>query len=107
MKGAKRGMEIILTFFLKKDLIQGSFVILVQKWYVIITFWICSQICTIKGTKKYMKIFIVIFLRKNLIWRNLIFLGCFLLLDLVRSKLSQAIVTNGSLSSQDIIRIHD
>ena len=39
MKGAKRDMEIILIVFLeKKYIIQGSFVILVQKWYLIITF---------------------------------------------------------------------
>ena len=39
MKGAKRDMEIILIVFLeKKNIIRGSFVILVQKWYLIITF---------------------------------------------------------------------
>ena len=38
MKGAKRDMEIILMVFLKKDLIQGSFVIFPQKWYVLLPF---------------------------------------------------------------------
>ena len=38
MKGVKRDMEIILMVFLKKDLIQGSFVIFPQKWYVLLPF---------------------------------------------------------------------
>ena len=38
--------------FLEKDPIQGSFVILVQKWYVIITFWICSQVFLILQNKR-------------------------------------------------------
>ena len=51
-KGAKKKMEIILMVFLEKDPIQGSFVILVQKWYVIITFWICSQVFLILQNKR-------------------------------------------------------
>ena len=38
--------------FLEKDPIQGSFVILAQKWYVIITFWICSQVFLILQNKR-------------------------------------------------------
>ena len=51
-KGAKKNMEIILMAFLEKDPIQGSFVILAQKWYVIITFWICSQVFLILQNKR-------------------------------------------------------
>ena len=51
-KGAKKNMEIILMVFLEKDPIQGSFVILTQKWYVIITFWICSQVFLILQNKR-------------------------------------------------------
>ena len=51
-KGAKKNMEIILMVFLEKDPIQGSFVILAQKWYVIITFWICSQVFLILQNKR-------------------------------------------------------
>ena len=38
MKKAKRDIDIILTVFLKKNLIQGSFVILAQNWYITLTF---------------------------------------------------------------------
>ena len=31
-------MDIILMVFLKKDIIQGSFVFLAQKWYVLLPF---------------------------------------------------------------------
>ena len=45
------------------------------------------------------------FLRKNLICGNFIFSGHFLMFDWVWSKLSHATVTNGSLKSQDMIKI--
>ena len=38
MKKAKRDIDIILTVFLKKNLIQSSFVILAQNWYITLTF---------------------------------------------------------------------
>ena len=38
IKGATRDMDIILMVFLKKDIIQGSFVFLAQKWYVLLPF---------------------------------------------------------------------
>ena len=46
MKGAERGIEIILMVFLKKkkNLIQGSFAILAEKWYIPLSFWICCQV---------------------------------------------------------------
>ena len=118
VKGTKRDMEIILLFFLQKDLIHGIFVIFAQKWYVIITFWICPWFFFLVLHN----MLLVVLFEKNLIWRNLIILGHFLLFDWMCSKLIQATVTNGSLNShdmisfmvttgfwnsQDIIRIHD
>ena len=38
--------------FLEKDPIQGSFVILTQKWYIIISFWIRSQVFLILQNKR-------------------------------------------------------
>ena len=55
-----------------------------------------------KEAKRYLKIYYC-FLRKSLIWGNLIFLPHTLLLDRVRSNLSQGAVTIESSNSQDMI----
>ena len=56
-----------------------------------------------KGANRYMEILLVVFPKKKLIWGNLIFLGHFLLFDWTWLKLSQVIVTIGSLNGQDMI----
>ena len=92
--------------YLRKDLIQGSFVILAKNCYIPLTFWIYSkvffQFCVTKGAKSYMKILLV-FWEKSFIWGNVIFLGYFLLFDWVWSKLNQPTVNIRSLNSQDMI----
>ena len=93
--------------FLKKYLIQGSIVILVQNWYVIVTFssgWRFLLILHNKRVQELHENFVSCsFWEKNLIWRYLISLGDFLLLHWVWPKLSKAAVTNASLNSQDMI----
>ena len=53
------------------------------------------KFCRMKGADRYMKFYY--FFRKKFIWRNLIFLGHFLLFDWAWLKFSQATVTIGSL----------
>ena len=107
MKGAERGIEIMLMVFLKKKkLIQDNFAILAEKWYIPLTFWNCCQVfylilCHKKGSELHEHF--ISFLRKNLIWGNVIFLGYFLLFNWVWWKLSLATVNIGSLNRQDMI----
>ena len=56
-----------------------------------------------KRANRDMKILLVVFWEKKFNWGNLIFLGQFLLFDWAWWKLSQVIVTTGSLNSQDMI----
>ena len=97
MKGAKRGMEIILMAFLKEKLIWGNLVILAQKWCILITLDLLQVFFKILHSERGREAhenFISCFSRKNIIWGNLIFLGHFLLF--------QTTVTIGSLNGQDI-----
>ena len=104
MKGAKRDMEIILMVFLKK-IFWGNLVILAQKWCVLITLDLLEGFLKILDSERGKEVsenFISCFSRKNLSWGNLIFLGHFLLFAWAWSKLIQATITIGSLSSQGI-----
>ena len=56
-----------------------------------------------KRANRDMKILLIVFWEKKFNWGNLIFLGQFLLFDWAWWKLSQVIVTTGSLNSQDLI----
>ena len=104
-KGPRQTWKLYLQFFLKKDLIQRSFVILAKKRYIPLTFWICSQVffLILHNKRGCQELHEISFLRKNLIWWNVIFLGYFLLFDWVWSNLNLAIVNIGSLNSQDMI----
>ena len=124
---AKRGMEIMLWFYWT-NLIQVYFVILAQKWYIIITLDLLSGFLLIFHNKNSQELhcyqlyiyLLGFFLRKNLIWNNLIVLGHFWRFDWVWSKFSQAsvtilyfkqadmisfMITTGSLNSKDMVKI--
>ena len=99
-------MEIILMVFLKIILSRAIW----SYWPKMVftssfrsAFRLLFWFCAIKGTKDLHENFISSFSRRKLNWGNLIFLGHFLLFDRVQSKVSQATVTIGSLSSQDMI----
>ena len=127
MRVAKREMEIMLWFYWK-NLIQVDFVILAQKWYILITLDLLSGFLLILHNKNgkelhcyQLYIYLLgFFLRKNLIWNNLIVLGHFLWFDCVWSKFSQGtvtiryfkqadmisfMITTGSLNSKDMVKI--
>ena len=124
----ERGQEtwkLYYLFFLKNVLFQAIWTFWSKNGIYDLNFglavrFLFFKFCTIKWAKYYIKILLVVFLIKSFIWGNLILLGHFLLFDWMWSKSSQVtvtirylnsrgmiscMITTGSLSSQDMIRI--